>query len=385
MEKNILVINIGSTSKKYSFYHGERLLLCAHFEKNKDSFDVTYGESEVLKISSEVFTESLRSFRDSLYSGGLLDENNQLTAIGVRLVAPGIFFTEDRIVDEEFLRRLDEIALQDIAHIGHLQKELSIAREFFSGSVLVAISDSSFHKTLPALARNYAIPKDLTEEGVCRFGYHGISLASIVTKLHARPLGLEKRSIVCHLGGGASITALLDGKSVDTSMGYSPLEGLVMSSRVGNIDVGAVLALIDKKGVKELQNILYTKSGLLAISGLSDDMRTLLDAEQGGHVGAHDAIEVFVHSIRKYIGTYAAVLGGIDLIVFSGTIGERSFILRDRICRNFDWLNIHLDSEKNVHAKTGDYISKEGSVGVCVIHSDEDLEIMRRVHAWFVV
>jgi acetate kinase len=382
MEKNILVVNIGSSSKKYSFFEKGKLLFDAHFEKNKDTFEVTYGEAETKEISRNVFTDSLSAFLSSLKKEGYL-EGRELDLIGLRLVAPGEYFTEDRIIDDAFLEKLSLVADEDKAHIEPIQKELSRIRELFSDITVIAISDSSFHKTIPSVARNYALPKKLIEEyGIYRFGYHGISLSGIVKKLEQRPLGLEKKVIICHLGSGASVTAVLEGKSISTSMGYSPLDGLVMSSRVGDIDVGAILHLVQKKEVKELQEILYTQSGLLAISGLSNDMRVLIDADKEGHKGAHNAIETFAYSIQKHIAICVAALGGVDVIVFSGTIGERSFILRDRICSNLKWLNVCLDDDRNTHAKSGDYIGKYGTLGVCVAHSDEDGEIVRRVGAF---
>lgn len=380
MEKNILIINIGSSSKKYSLYQGEELLFDAHFERNKEKFEVTYKGEEEKEISRNVFTDSLSAFFNALKIGNYLQDENSSLLVGVRLVAPGEYFTEDRVIDNDFLEKLAKVALEDMSHILPLQKELQRVKELFGEVKVIAVSDSSFHKSMPMLAKNYALPKALIEEeGISRFGYHGISLSGIVNTLTSRSWGLEKKVIICHLGSGASVTAILDGKSIDTSMGYSPLEGLVMSSRVGNIDVGAVLRLVEKKGVKELQEILYTQSGLLAISGLSDDMRVLIDADKEGNKGAHNAIDSFSYAIRKYIGMYVSVLGGVDLIVFSGTIGERSFIIRDKICSDLGWLNVHLDNEKNIQAKSGDYINRDGSLGVCVMHSDEDREIMRRV------
>jgi acetate kinase len=379
MEKNILVINIGSSSKKYSLYRGGTLLINAHFEKNKKEFEVTYSGQEVQGISQNVFRDSLSAFYNAIQKEKFLTKENPLSAIGIRLVAPGEYFSQDRVVEDSFLEKLKVVAGEDPTHIEPIQKELTRAKELFGNVPVVAVSDSAFHTTLPIEAKNYAIPKALVEEfGVRRFGYHGISLSNIVSTLTTRPLGLERKVIICHLGSGASVTAVLDGKSIDTSMGYSPLEGLVMSSRVGNIDVGAVLHMVEKTGVKELEELLYTKSGLLALSGLSDDMRVLIDAEKEGHKGAHLAIETFAYTIRKYIGMYTAVLGGVDLIVFSGTIGERSFILRDRICSNLGWLNVYLDNDKNTYAKSRDYIGREGSLGVCVMHSDEDFEIMKK-------
>jgi acetate kinase len=381
MEKNILVINIGSSSKKYSLYQRESVLLGAHFERDKEKFEVTYGDDEAKEISQNVFNDSLSAFYNALKNKGYLKDENYFFSIGIRLVAPGEYFTENHFVDEDFLQKLALVADEDRAHIEPIQKELGRAKELFGNNIsIVAVSDSSFHRTMPEVAKNYALPKALSKEyDIYRFGYHGISLSGIVETLSKRPLGLEKKVIICHLGSGASMTAVLDGKSVDTSMGYSPLEGLVMSSRIGNIDASAVLRLALKKDIKEVQELLYKKSGLLAISGLSDDMRVLIDAEKEGHIGAHKAIETFAYVIQKHIGMYVSVLDGVDLIVFSGTIGERSFILRDRICSKLGWLNVHLNTDKNVNAKSGDYIGHDGTLGVCVMHSDEDLEIMRKV------
>ncbi len=385
MEKNILVINIGSSSKKYSFYKEELLLCSAHFERDKDKFEVTYEGEGAKEISKNIFTDSLSSFYNTLKKNNYLEDEKALSVVGLRLVAPGEYFTEDRIIDKTFLKNLSAVAKQDVAHIDPILKEIDRIYELFGRIKIVAVSDSSFHTTMPDIVKRYALPKSITEEaGISKFGYHGISLSGIVNTLSKRLWGLEKKAIICHLGSGASITAVLDGKSVDTSMGYSPLEGLVMSSRVGSIDVGAVLRLVEKKTVKNLQEVLYTQSGLLAISELSDDMRVLIDAEKEGHIGAHNAIETFAYGIRKHIGMYASVLGGVDVIIFSGTIGERSFILRDRICSGLGWLNIHIDSDKNINAKSGDYIGREGSLGVCVMHSDEDFEIMRRTQGFFV-
>lgn len=379
MEKNILIINIGSSSKKYSFYRGEELLCSAHFEHDKEKFEVTYKDEEVREISKNIFNDSLSSFYNALKKGHHLEDEKLLSIIGMRIVAPGDYFTEDRIIDKIFLKNLSLAAKQDITHIEPIQNEIQRISEIFGSIKILAVSDSAFHKTIPDIVKNYALPKALIEEAdICRFGYHGVSLSSIVNKLTLREWGLEKKAIICHLGSGASVTAVLEGKSIDTSMGYSPLDGLVMSSRVGNIDVGAVLQLVDKKMVKNLQEILYTKSGLLAISDLSNDMRVLIDAESEGHAGAHNAIETFAYTIRKYIGAYASALGGVDVIVFSGTIGERSYIIRDRICSGLGWLNVYIDGDKNINAKSGDYINRDGTLGVCVVHSDEDYEIMKK-------
>ena len=379
MEKNILVVNIGSTSKKYSLYRGEDLLLSAHFEKDKEKFDVTYTNEEAEEISEEIYINSLSVFREFIRNNSYISDSTPLTAVGVRLVAPGEYFTQDHRVDVDFLQKLDAVAKKDLAHIGSVQTEMVSIQALFPNIKLFAISDSFFHSEMPEMAKTYAIPKKIAQDyDIYRFGFHGISVASIIDKLSKIEGGLPSRIIVCHLGGGASMTAVENGKSIDTSMGHSPLEGLVMSSRVGNIGVGAVLDLLGNHSVSDLERIFYKESGLLAVSELSDDMRILLDNDKEGHVGAHKAVETFIYNVRKYIGAYSAIMGGIDALIFSGTIGERSFILRERICRNLSFLGFSLDNEKNNVAGDMANISHHDSKPIYVTHTDESKEILKR-------
>lgn len=379
MEKNILIINIGSSSKKYHVYSNGESLINAHFEHDKDGFIVAYDEKPPETISREDYDNSLSHFCATAEKSGYISQTNPISSIGLRVVAPGEYFTKDHVVDAEFIEKLEVVAKRDSAHIGPTRTELDLINKLFPSVKIVAVSDSSFHSTMPQVARSYAIPTKLAEErDIYRFGFHGLSISSIVRILAARPSGIEKRAIVCHLGSGASVTALLEGKSVDTSMGYSPLEGLVMSSRVGNIDAGAVLCLTDKQTTNELQQLFYSESGLLALSNLSEDMRILLEAEKNGHAGAHLAVEAFVYNICKYIGAYSAVLGGVEAIIFSGMIGERSDVLRERICGGLGYLNVHIDVEKNKNVKNSENIAKDGSVCVYALHGDEAGEILRK-------
>lgn len=379
MEKNILVVNIGSSSKKYHLYLGENLLIDAHFEHDKGGFVVTYAGDKIKEIVQEVYENGLSHFCEVAEKSGHISDLKPVSLIGLRLVAPGEYFTHDHVVDEEFLENLDRVAKSDPAHIDPIKIEIGKINNLFPGIKIVAVSDSSFHSTMPSVARFYAIPSKMAKErDLYRFGFHGISISSIVRGFKEKSLNLGKRAIVCHLGSGASVTALIDGCSVDTSMGYSPLEGLVMSSRVGNIDAGAVLYLTESNNVNDLQKLFYNQSGLLALSGLSGDMRVLLDAEKEGDENAHLAIESFVYNVRKYIGAYAGVMGGLDTLIFSGTIGERSAILRERICDKFDYLGIHIDPQKNKALVSETEISKDGGVYIYVRHGDEAGEIMRR-------
>ncbi len=379
MEKNILVINIGSSSKKYHLYQGDNLLVDAHFEHDKNGFVVTYAGDKIKEIIPEVYENGLAHFYEVVKKCGHVSDANPISLIGLRLVAPGEYFTSDHVVDPVFMTNLGKVAKSDPTHIEPIKIELEYVHKLFPDIKVVAVSDSTFHSTMPEVARFYAIPPKLAKEkDIYRFGFHGISISSIVHDFGAKSVDLGHRAIVCHLGSGASVTALLDGKSVDTSMGYSPLEGLVMSSRVGNIDAGAVLYMTETQSEDDLHKLFYTQSGLLALSDLSGDMRVLLDAEKEGHIGAKLAIDAFVHSVRKYIGAYAAVLGGLDTLVFSGTIGERSAVLRERICSGLEYLNIHIDSDKNKSTASEIDISKDGGVHVYIKHGDEAGEIMRR-------
>ncbi len=379
MEKNILIINIGSSSKKYHLYKGENLLIDAHFEHDKDGFVVTYAGDKIKEIIPEIYENGLTHFCEVAKTSGHITGESPISMMGLRLVAPGKYFTEDHVVDDEFLGKLDLVSKSDPTHIGPVKAEIEQIKKLFPDIKVVAVSDSGFHAEMPKVAKLYSIPTKIAEEeDIYRFGYHGISIGSIVHNLSSRPEGIENRVIVCHLGSGASVTAILGGKGIDTSMGYSPLEGLVMSSRVGNIDAGAVLYLAESKSIDDMHNLFYSQCGLLGLSGLSADMRILIDAEKDGHEGAHLAIESFVYNIRKYVGAYAGVLGGIDAVVFSGTIGERSSVLRERICKGFEYLNIHLDTEKNKNAPDNSDISKDGTAHIYVMHGDEPGEILRR-------
>lgn len=379
MEKNILVVNMGSSSKKYHLYKGENLLVDAHFEHDNNGFVVTYAGDKIKEIISEVYENGLAHFYEVVKKSNYVSDTNPISLIGLRLVAPGEYFTRDHVVDDEFMMNLDIVAKSDPTHIELIKTELEHIHKLLPDVKVVAVSDSAFHVTMPEVAKVYAIPTKLAKEkDIYRFGFHGISISSIVHDFKNKSLDLGHRAIVCHLGSGSSITALLDGKSIDTSMGYSPLEGLIMSSRVGNIDAGAILRILEKQNDEDLYKLFYNQSGLLALSDLSSDMRVLLDAEKEGHAGAHLAIEAFIYSVRKYIGAYVAVLGGLDTLVFSGTIGQRSFVLRERICSGFEYLNIHIDLDKNKNTPNEMDVSKDNGVHVYVKHGDEAGEIMRR-------
>jgi acetate kinase len=246
----------------------------------------------------------------------------------------------------------------------------------------VACFDTAFHRSLPTVAKMYALPRRFYDAGVRRYGFHGLSFEYIVGELRKIDAKLAAgRIIIAHLGSGASIVALHDGQSMDTSMGFTPLEGLVMSARSGDVDPGLLLYLLTQKKMpaNAAGALLNKQSGLLGVSGTTGDMRALLEkAKQDPH--ATEAIDLFCYRAKKYVGAYAAALGGLDALVFTGGIGERSPAVRERICGGLEFLGIRLDASRNT--ANAPLISATGShVNVRVIQTNEDLMIVQHVIA----
>lgn len=379
MEKIVLSVNIGSSSKKFGLFKNDTMVLRAYAETTKDGHHLSVDNQE-RDISQEEYDRTFSLVMAAGVAGGAISKHAPLSAIGVRIVAPGMFFTEHRIIDEQYLSLLKEKAQEDPVHILPIVEEIRRLRETFPDVPMVGASDSAFHRTQPDEAFHYAIPAQSAEQyDVAHFGYHGLSVSSIARALSVMELPHE-RVIVCHLGSGASITALLRGKSIDTSMGYAPLEGLLMSSRAGDIGAGAIFHLLRSFSSEALEKLLYEESGLRALSGISVDMREILSAEELGDVGAERAIRSYVYRIKKYIGAYIGALGGVDTLVFSGTIGERSHVMRGKICKELAWSGATLDPEKNTSATSGDVISiPESAVRLLVLASNEEPEILEAV------
>jgi acetate kinase len=276
-------------------------------------------------------------------------------------------------VDDEVVAAIGELAELAPLHNPAALAVIEETRRTMAGVPVVAVFDTAFHQTMPPLAWRYAVPADL---GVRRYGFHGISYSYVSSRLDA------KRHIICHLGNGASVCALLDGKSVDTSMGFTPMEGLVMGTRAGDLDPGLILYLLRQgKCEAELDALLNHESGLLGLSGRSADVRELQQAAQDGDAAADFALELFAYRAAKYAGAYAAVLGGVDALTFTAGIGEHSPSLRSRICRRLGFLGVALDEEKNREARTGERCISRGPVAVWVIPTNEELEIARMTFA----
>ncbi len=392
MEK-ILIINIGSASKKYSLYNYEGrptsydldlLLIKAHFEFGDGGFIVSISAVDKEKkesISKKDYESSIEYLIKILKIQNVINDVKEISKIGVRIVAPGNYFIDDRAIDKNYLKELRRVKEQAPLHIKPAIEEVKKAMKIFKSAKIIGVSDSGFHKDMAEKAKIYGLSSEIASKfNIFRYGYHGIAAQSALEKI-SKFGNLPSKIIICHLGSGVSVHAIKDGKSFDTSMGFTPLEGLIMASRVGNIDAGAVIYLAKKIGVKKLENYFNNNCGLLGISKKTGDIRELLKLELGGDKYAKLALEAFTYWIKKYIGSYIACLGGLDLLVFTGIIGERSIIMRSRICDGLHDLGIILDENKNKDVFSKDeFIDNENSKSkIAVIVINEMEEIFRRI------
>ena len=301
--------------------------------------------------------------------GVTIPESDAIEAVGIRVVHGGSKFVTPVRVDDGVVAAILELAELAPLHNPIAVKAIEETRGARPGVPIVAVFDTAFHQTMPALASSYAVPPNL---GVRRYGFHGISYSYVSKRVDA------KRHVVCHLGNGASVCAIEDGKSVDTSMGFTPMEGLVMGTRAGDLDPGVLLYLLRQgKSEAELDDLLNHRCGLLGVSGRGADVRELQNAAGAGDARAEFALELFAYRVAKYVGAYAAVLGGVDALTFTAGIGEHSASMRSRICRRLGFLGIELDEELNRAARTDERRISRGAVGVWVIPTNEELQIAR--------
>ena len=385
-ESLILVVNPGSASRKYGLFADGVKKANVHFEfaDGKVIGAVEYnGDKQFVKYDDADLTNVSRYVLPLLHQYNVIEPADNLSAIGVRVVAPSDNFAQDQLLTDEVLAELTSVQQKAPLHITTVLVEIQHLKNSFAGIPLIAVSDSSFHNTKPIWASYYAIDTEMADKfGIKRYGYHGLSMGSVVHRLQESNQ-LMPKMIICHIGSGSSVTAVMDGKSVETTMGYSPLEGLMMSTRSGSIDVAAALAIKRELGLEdnELEQYLNKKSGLLGVSGSSDDIRQLLSSEEQGDKRAELALKIFVYKIQQAIGQMAASMGGVDGLVFTATIGERSFIIRERILSQLGYLGIENDVDINTaifEPKEIANIAKSTSKPVLVVGTDESAEIARR-------
>lgn len=386
MGRLVLVSNPGSSSRKYGVYRGEECLLRVHFEHEGDGiiYTLTKADGSIEQQSTELARmDDAIGLLEGLLQEQLAGEQSQkIDVIAVRVVAPSSHFLEDVELDEHNLGLLHELEPAAPLHIKGTLEEVEALKREFPGVKIHGVSDSSFHAQKPSKAWNYAIPiHDSDRFNIKRFGYHGLSLGSVVRQLKTQDK-LKEKTIVCHIGSGVSVTALLNGESQDNTMGFSPLDGVTMATRSGSLDIVAYhrLKALLSFDDGQMYHYLNQESGLKGLSAASPDIRVLLEKEPYDPlVGL--ALETYVYNLQKAIGQMAAALGGADMLVFSGTVGERSHPIRGRVVSQLGYLGFAVDGAKNESLVSGGgEIGEGGSKLVYVVPAQEELEMAIRVH-----
>ena len=385
-------INAGSSSLKWQLYlmPEEKVLAKGLLERIglKDSISTVKfdgrSEKQVLDIADH--TQAVRILLDDLKRFNIIESYDEITGVGHRVVAGGEHFKDSALVDEEVIQKVEELSLLAPLHNPANAAGIRAFREILPDITSVVVFDTSFHTTMPEKAYRYPIPtKYYTENKVRKYGAHGTSheyVAKEAAKILGRPIE-ELKLITCHIGNGASITAVDKGVSVDTSMGFTPLGGVMMGTRAGDIDPAIIPYLMqytdDFNTPEDISRVLNRESGLLGVSEKSSDMRDIHEAMRSGDAKAQLANDIFVDRIQKYIGQYLAVLNGADAIIFTAGIGENSVTIRELVINGISWFGCNVDPEKNVRGAEGVISSPDAKVKVLVIPTDEELVIARDV------
>lgn len=346
----ILISNPGSASRKYALFAGDTLKAELHFEwmNGELVYTLAPGDNEPIFADIAALNEAASKVRSILQTAGHLEVKATINTIGLRVVAPGSYFLQHHIVDNEFEENLSRVIGLAPIHVTAVQEELECLKKQFEGVEIIGVSDSAFHSTRPEFAKYYGIPKkDADSFDIKRFGYHGLSVASVKSKLQTAGR-LPPKLVVVHLGGGASVSAVLNGRSIDNTMGFSPLDGLMMSTRSGSIDPTAVFALkqILKLDDAAMHDYLNKDSGLLGIGG-SPDIRKLISNVKAGDEQSILALNTYIYNVQKGIAEMVAALGGIDALALTGTICERSVEIRHHLLDRLHYLDFNIDELAN--------------------------------------
>lgn len=382
----IFTLNVGSSSVKGASFDASRdgpALARAEIEGIGATIRFAAGLRGVPLVELQPGEPAPRDHETAIRSvfDWLLDQasGQRVVAVGHRVVHGGLKFASPVSVDARVLEELAALARLAPLHQPHNIAGLRAASAMLPGAPQVACFDTAFHRSQPFVADTFALPKAFYEEGVRRYGFHGLSYEYVSSRLvEIEPERARSRVVLAHLGNGASMCAVRDGRSIATTMGFTALEGLPMGTRCGELDPGVVLYLLQEKGMSadEVYDVLYRRSGLLGLSGVSQDMRALL---QSASEDARRAIDYFVYRVRREIGAMAAILGGLDLLAFTGGIGEHATAIRARICSGMEWLGLKLDNAANA---TGGLISTADSrVRILVVPTDEERVIARHTRA----
>jgi acetate kinase len=379
-----LVVNPGSSSKKYALYREGQVVLELTFEGGEIGYEVCTqkrgGQQACEAINSGDFTDAFARLAKEV-AQYCQAEKCPLSVIAVRVVAPGTVFQKHALIDEHYLTLLRESADAAPLHIPAIIDEIEHCQRHFGGAPIIATSDSAFHASLPIIAREFAIKRaDAAALDIHRFGYHGLSIASIVNRVHS-VIGQDPvRMVVCHVGSGVSVTAVKNGMSVETTMGYSPVSGIPMGTRASDLDAGAMLEIMRGKSISVHEATMYVhkEGGLLGLAG-DGDIRRLLDRRSKGDMSATTALELFAYRIQKAVAASTVSLQGIDALVLTGTAAIRSAELRLLITAHLSYLGIEIDSNRNdvLVGKEGVINIHNPKVKVIVMRTDEMREMAR--------
>ena len=387
---NVLVINAGSSSLKYQLLNPDTQEILAKGLCERIGIDgkFTYkptGKTAVkaADVAMPTHSEAIQTVLNALVDkdNGVITSMKEIDAVGHLVVHGGEKFAKSVLITDEVMATIEEC--NPLAPLHNPANIIGIraCQQLMPGTPMVAVFDTAFHQTMPPVAYTYALPYEYYEQDkVRRYGFHGTS-HKYVSQRAAAMLGKpieELKLISCHLGNGSSITAIDGGKSVDTSMGFTPLAGLPMGTRAGDLDAGILQYLMNKHGmnIDEMLNVLNKKSGVEGISAISSDFRDLENAEAQGNQRAELALRVFDYSVKKYIGAYAAAMGGVDAVIFTAGVGENGPETRESVCAGLEFLGIKIDPEKDkVRGKEMDVSADDAKVRVLVIPTNEELMI----------
>ena len=393
---NILVINCGSSSLKFQLIdmtteavQAKGLCERIGIDGSRIVYTPAGGEKMTIESPMPTHTEAIKLVLDCLTNAeyGVIKSLKEINAVGHRVVHGGEKFASSTIITDEVIKAIEECNELAPLHNPANLIGINVCRELMPGVPMVGVFDTAFHQTMPKKAYLYGLPiKAYTDYKIRRYGFHGTS-HSFVSKRVAEFLGKpveDLKTIVCHLGNGASICAVDGGKSVDTSMGFTPLAGLVMGTRSGDIDPAILEYYANKEGLtlSEVTTVLNKKSGMEGLTGGKSDFRDLEEGYEAGDQACIDAIEVFCYNVARFVGAYAASLNGVDVIAFTAGIGENSGFVRGKICEYLGYLGITIDAEQN--SKRGEDIiisTPDSKVTVCVIPTNEELMIARDTKA----
>jgi acetate kinase len=385
---NILTINSGSSSIKFSLYRMgsvETAVLSGTIGgigRGSGIFHVKDGDGRTVLESHLKPRDHGAALREIIKWLKSSSAAQHFDSIGHRLVHGGNRFSLPHLVTPDLMEALDELMPLAPDHLPHEINAIKVFEGSYPDIKQVACFDTAFHRSMPGIAQIYALPGDLRRQGVLRYGFHGLSYEYILGELRkeAGVKASEARVVVAHLGNGASMVAVKNGTSMDTTMGFSPAGGLVMSTRSGDLDPGVILYLFREKAldVPAVNRMVNKEGGLLGVSGISPDMKDLLDAEAENQHAA-EAVDLFCYQARKFLGAFAAVLGGLDILIFTGGIGENAPTIRRRICENMEFLGIRVDSIRNdVNAPIISY--DHSPTTVRVMKTNEELMIARHTY-----